>query len=311
MRHIRRLEDAHLDRQSIVTIGAFDGVHRGHRHLVAQLVESARNCNCVPVVLTFFPHPDEVIAGRTGRFYLTSPDEKAELLGEIGVELVVTHPFDEGVRHMRAADFVGGLTRYLNMRELWVGRDFALGYGREGDVGFLRDCGAAMGFKVRVVDLMMAENGEIVSSERIRRALRAGDVELAARYLGRPYRVQGVVVKGDGRGRTLGFPTANIETWELRLIPATGVYACNVWLDGRRYPAVTNIGVRPTFDGGGEPALEAHLLDFDGDLYGRELAVDFIARLRDERRFGGPDELIAQINADITYARRVLAGALG
>jgi riboflavin kinase/FMN adenylyltransferase len=306
MQHIRTLAEANLSRPSVVTIGAFDGVHRGHQHLVRQLVAQARRSECIPVVLTFYPLPKLVLEGFRPGFYLSTPDEKAELLGQLGVELVVTHPFDEKVRHLRAAAFVESLLEHLKMAELWVGEDFALGYQREGNVEFLRKQADARGFSLRVVDLMDA-GGERVSSSRVRSALAAGDVAEAARLLGRPYRLTGEVVPGAQRGKALGIPTANLAILAERAVPARGVYAARAHIqDTTSAPAVVNIGVRPTFDGTDTTTIEAHLLEFSGNLYGQTMMLDFAARLRDERQFGSAEALVAQIQADIVQARDIL-----
>ncbi len=309
--HIRALEDVQLTTPSIVSIGMFDGVHLGHQRLIRRLVKEARESGRTSVVLTFFPHPDVVIKGVTGRYYLTSPDERAQLLLRAGVDVVITHQFNERVRHIRAADFVDQLREHLKMVALWVGPNFALGYKREGDVDFLKAQGVDKGFMVETVDLMMGRNpGEVISSSLIREALQAGKVEVAGDMLGRPYRVNGEVVHGDHRGRAIGFPTANMDVWAERMLPANGVYACWAWLGDERHMAVTNIGVRPTF-AGNQLMAEAHLLDFDRDIYGQMLAVDFVRRLREEKRFGGVQELVAQIRRDAEQGRAILADLAG
>ncbi len=309
MEHVRNLAEVQVNRPSIVAIGAFDGVHRGHQHLIRQQVQLARARDALAVVLTFFPHPDVVIRGLRGPYYLTTPDERAALLGELGVNLVVTLPFDENLRHTRAADFVNQMVERLRLSALWVGPDFALGYKREGDIPFLMARGQEQGFEVRVVDPMQTRDGETISSRALREALRAGKVEQAARHLGRAYRVTGVVVEGAKRGHRIGFPTANIEVWSERLIPATGVYAGWAWVGGRRMGAATNIGVRPTFDDDSRQTVEAHLIDFSGDLYGQELAFDFVGRLRCEQRFSGVEALKAQIAKDVAQTRALLGVA--
>jgi riboflavin kinase/FMN adenylyltransferase len=306
MRHITSLDEAKFKRPSVVTIGAFDGVHRGHQYLIRQLREQAETTGQVPVVLTFYPHPEMVLCGFRPGFYLTLPDEKARLLGDLGVELVVTHPFNEEIRHIRAADFVKNLLTHLKMASLWIGANFALGYKREGNVAFLQAQGQQLGFDVRVVDLMDA-GGERVSSSRIRQALINGQVTEAGRLLGRPYRISGTVVKGDERGRTIGFPTANLDIKEEQAVPAGGVYAGWAQVGSDRYPSVANIGVRPTFDGIGKMTIEAHLLDYSGDLYGQEISLSFTERLRDEKKFSGIEELVSQIQRDIIKGRELLS----
>lgn len=305
--HLHSLAEANLEKASVVTIGVFDGVHRGHQHLVRQLVDFATDQRQASCVLTFYPYPDTVLRGLRKGYYLTLPDVKANLLGELGVEVVVTHPFDDNVRHIRAQTFVEKLLSSLNMKSLWVGADFAMGYEREGNVHFLREASKHHDFDLRVIDLMDAGN-EHVSSSRIRNALAAGDVEEAARLLGRPHRVPGTVVLGAGRGKAIGIPTANLSFPEEQAIPRQGVYAAWANTELGRVPAVVNIGVRPTFDGSGNVTVEAHLLDFDMNLYGQELNLDFVAHLRDERRFEGVSTLVAQIEMDIQQARQLLIG---
>lgn len=306
MRHVTSLGEADLSRPSVVTIGAFDGVHRGHQYLLKHLVGQAQEMAFAPVVLTFYPHPSMVLSGFEPGFYLTLPHDRASLLGQMGVELVVTLAFDDVFRHVRAADFVDRLVSNLQIRSLWVGQDFALGYRREGDVPFLRAAGEERGFDVRVVDLMDA-GSERISSSRIRGVLRKGGVEEAARLLGRPHFIVGVVEAGAKRGRIIGFPTANLRVPVELAIPARGVYAGWAYIRGEPYPAVVNVGRRPTFEDSTGDTVEAHLLDYSGDLYGVEMRLSFVARLRDERKFSGVDEIADQIGRDVAAGREVLA----
>ncbi|MBI5957771.1 MAG: bifunctional riboflavin kinase/FAD synthetase [Chloroflexi bacterium] len=306
MQHVYKLSDARLPGPAIVAVGMFDGVHLGHQHLLRKLVKTAQAQGCRPAVLTFFPHPDIVLGRAAGRYYLTTPDQRAALLGDLGIECVITHPFNDEVRQMRAADFVDQLVTHLRLCELWVGADFALGYRREGNVEFLRAQGQQKGFKLEVIDLVTNDNsGQIVSSASIRAALEAGDVETVTHRLGRPYRLEGEIVRGDGRGRTIGFPTANIDVWDQQVLPAKGVYAGWCHLDGEKFMAVANVGNRPTFDGK-IVTVEAYLLDFDRDIYGQTLIFDLVARLRSEMKFGGIEELVAQINHDVAQGRALL-----
>lgn len=307
MQHVYSLADAHPAGPTIVAVGMFDGVHLGHQYLLKRLVETARAQGCVPAVLTFFPHPDVVLGRASGRYYLTTPDQRAEALGRLGIEWVISHPFDDRVRQIRAADFVDQLLAHLNLRELWVGRDFALGYKREGNVDFLREQGATKGFTLEVVDLVTNDdNGTIINSSRIRAALEAGDIELANRWLGRPYRLSGTVIHGDGRGRTIGFPTANIDVWVEQVLPQNGVYAGWAHLDGETFMAAANVGNRPTFNGTIVRA-EAHILDFDRDIYGETLDFDVIVRLRPEEKYDDIDALIEQIARDVEKTREILS----
>jgi riboflavin kinase/FMN adenylyltransferase len=306
MQHVTALEDLRLSQPACLTIGAFDGVHRGHQALVSEMVGHARATGKSPVVLTFYPHPSVVLRGRRPSFYISTPEEKAEYLSALGVEAVVTHPFNQEVANISAADFVARLVEYVRLSELWCGSDFALGHNRQGDVAFLRAEGKRRGFTVHVTAPVLMD-GEVISSTRIRQALRDGAVEQAARMLGRPFRLPGKVVEGAKRGRTIGIPTANLEVWEERAFPAVGVYACRAHHTGNVYSAVTNIGYRPTFNSTEpKPTIEAHLLDFSGDLYGSTLTLEFIARLRSELKFSGVEALVAQIQRDIEAARQIL-----
>jgi riboflavin kinase / FMN adenylyltransferase len=307
MRHVTSLEALNLDRLSVLTIGAFDGVHRGHQALIGQMVAEAHANNRAAVVLTFFPHPSVVLRGRRPSFYLTSPDDKAAYLAQLGVDATVTHPFNLAVSEITARQFVDRLLTFARLDELWCGPDFALGHNREGTVEFLQVEGQRRGFRVRVLPPVLID-GEIISSTRIRQTLRDGAVEQAARYLGRPFKVAGQVVEGARRGRQLGIPTANLSISEEMATPAVGVYACRASGLGWQAQAVVNIGFRPTFEGDEpRPTVEAHLLDFSADLYGQTVALEFIARLRPEIKFPGIQALLAQIQKDILEARVILA----
>jgi riboflavin kinase/FMN adenylyltransferase len=307
MQHVYALADAKPASRTIVAVGMFDGVHRGHQFLVQRLVEKAQQMGCVPVVLTFFPHPDVVLGRASGRYYLTTPEQRAALLGDLGVDIVVTHPFNDAVRQIRAADFVDRLIAHLNLGELWVGADFALGYKREGNVDFLRAQGQQKHFTVEVVELVTQDNnGTTINSSTIRAALQAGKVDQAAEWLGRPYRLAGEVIHGDARGRTLGFPTANVDVWEEQVLPDNGVYAGWAHLNGETFMSVANVGTRPTFKGKGV-RVEAFLLDFDRDIYGQTLVFDFILRLRPELKFDSVDALVEQMHRDVTRGREILS----
>lgn len=293
------------DVPTVLTVGVFDGVHLGHRRLLQRVVAAARAQEARAAVLTFYPHPAEVLRGLSGRYYLATLDERVAALRDTGVDLIITQPFTEETRHMRAAAFVDALRRHLDMRALW-GAEFHLGYRREGDFDFLSGQGAAKGFTVHLVDERVIVDGERVSSTRIRRALAAGRVAEAGRLLGRPYALTGVVVTGARRGRTIGFPTANLAVWEKSCLPAYGVYAAHATVDGVTYPAATNVGVRPTVNGTHE-SVEAHLLDFDGDLYDKTVRLSFLHHIRPERKFDGIDALKAQITVDVALVRQLLA----
>ncbi len=306
MSHLRQLKDASLDKDSLLTVGAFDGFHLGHRTLVRRLVARARATGRLALALTFFPHPDKVLQRAPQRHYLTTPERRAALLLEEGVDHVITLPFDASTRQQRAAAFVERLTRHLRMKELWVGADFALGFQREGDIDFLRAQGEARGFQVKAIDLIanQARQGLIHSAE-IRDCLRGGEIAAANAMLGRAYALSGRVIRGEQRGRRIGAPTANLEVWDEQIVPGNGVYAAWARLGNATFAAATNIGTRPTF-AGDSLSIEAHLLDFERDIYGEELELRFERRLRPERKFDGLDQLVEQIQADIEATRALL-----
>lgn len=294
---VTHLSEVDHKRPTCVAIGSFDGVHRGHQELLRRMVAEARANDMRAAVLTFFPHPRRVLQTLPPRFYLTTLDDRVRLLGELGVDLIITHPFDDEVRRVRAADFVDQLIDTLEMKQLWGG-NFALGYNREGDVPFLRRQGEEKGFTVETLDEPVSWDGELVSSRRIRHALGEGDMSAVNGCLGHTYCVRGPVVKGDQRGRTIGFPTANLAVWDELLLPANGVYATYAWVGGERYRAATNVGTRPTVDGL-KLTVEANILDFDADIYGEEVRLEFVRRVRPEMKFSGLDELKARIAADV------------
>lgn len=310
MPHHRDLSELELPASSL-TIGSYDGVHRGHRQLIHRMVDSAAGKGWPAVVLTFFPHPSVVLRKREPAFYITTPEEKAALLSELGVEHVITHQFDLEFSRTEAGDFLDRLQEQLGFRELWAGEDFALGHDRRGDRHFLQREAELRGFELHLVEPFLLD-GEVVSATRLRETLRSGDVARAARYLGRPFAMTGAVVRGAGRGAQLGIPTANLAVWEERAYPGGGVYACRAQVLGQTWPAVVNIGTRPTFeDDRARPVVEAHLLDFQPrngqtELYDQEIRLEFVERLRDERRFDGPEALLKQIARDIRRARRLL-----
>jgi riboflavin kinase / FMN adenylyltransferase len=306
MQHLWSLANVNLDR-SWLTIGSFDGVHRGHQEIVRNLSAGAHSVGAPAVVLSFYPHPSVVLGKRKHSFYLTSPEERAELLGMLGADIVVTHPFNPDIAQIEARDFVAYMHHHLKMERLKVGYDFAMGRGREGNVPALQKLGEEFGFEVEDIQPVKLD-GRTVSSSFIRSLLQEGKVEEAARFLGRYYRLSGRVVSGEGRGRTMGIPTANLSLWEETLVPAPGVYVTHVHTRGAVYGAVTNVGFRPTFEPApAAPRVETLLLDYSGDLYGEQISLDFLSRLREERRFPDAKSLLDQIDRDIQSAKNVLA----
>jgi riboflavin kinase/FMN adenylyltransferase len=289
-----------------IAVGNFDGVHRGHQALAAAALEEARGSGGTAAVLTFDPHPARVLQPQRAPSALMTLDQKAEALAAIGIHHLAVLEFTREVAAQSAEEFARSvLAGALGARCLVVGADFRFGRGRAGDAAALQGLGRALGFGVLVVAPVRHE-GEPVSSTRIREALESGAVDRAAAMLGRHYGVDGRVVHGDERGRTIGFPTANVEPVN-ETLPGHGVYACWFRVAGeeRPWPAAVNVGLRPTFEGQ-RLSVEAHLLDFSGDLYGADARVSFVQRLRPEQRFAGVDALRAQIEQDVARARAVL-----
>jgi len=290
---------------SAVTIGVYDGVHRGHQTVLSDLATRAVILE-VPqrAVLTFDRHPLGLVSPERVPRLLTTIEQRLEILESLGVDLVGVLPFEQ-VRDMHVAEFIHQvLLGSLGARLVVIGSNFRFGRDREGDVGALREEGTRHGFEVDAVELLRGD-GATVSSSAIRSLLAAGDVEGVESALGRPFELRGLVVPGDGRGKTIGFPTANLSFSDEMAVPARGVYAVEVSMGDRLTPGVVNVGVRPTF-GGEVLTVEVHLLGFQGDLYGQTLGVRFKHRLREEIRFSGVDLLMAQIEGDIALARRLL-----
>lgn len=287
---------------AVVALGTFDGVHLAHCAILSTAVERGRDLGVAAVACTFDPHPVEVLQPGRAPMPISPLAERLALIGATGVDGTVVIPFTSAFAAVEPETFVKDiLAGGLRAREIVVGYNHTFGRGARGDARLLEELGRRLGFRVHVVPAYEVD-GVPVSSSAIRSALQAGDVECAARLLGRPYGVSGDVVRGAGRGRGLGFPTANVEP-DRALLVKVGVYACRATVDGRTFEAVVNVGVRPTF-GEDRVAVEVHVLDFSGDLYGRRLHVAFTRHLRDERRFPSIEALLAQIRSDIESARR-------
>lgn len=291
---------------TVVTVGTFDGVHRGHWEVLEALREYAGKEGLPAVLVTFHPHPLRVVRPDDAPLLLTTPLEKKEILAESALDYAVFLPFNHVLRGYSPERFVREiLIDRLRMKHLVIGYDHGFGRGRSGDVETLREIGSRLGFGVHVVEALR-NNGDAVSSSKIRHALSLGDVERAARGLGRPYSLRGPIVRGDGRGKALGFPTANIQVMDPdKLLPKEGVYAVCSALRRGTFPGVLHLGPRPTFQGS-PPSVELHLFDFDDDLYGETVRVDFRARIRDIHRFSSSDELVHAIREDCAAARRAL-----
>jgi len=289
-----------------LTIGIFDGVHRGHQEILNLLVSGAHAAGEPAVVLTFTPHPAVFLGGKSNFKYLTTPEERADLLGSFGVDSVITQTFDRTLADQTAAAFMRQLSQVLELRQLVIGYDTALGRGREADATRLTEIGKGLGYSVQVVPALTDANG-VISSTRIRSTILAGNVSAAASDLGRPFSITGPVIHGDGRGHTINIPTANIQIPADKIMPAFGIYACRAWVKGQPYLAATSIGVRPTFYGDPPaPTIEAHLLDFNQDLYGQAVKLEFIEYLRPEQKYDSVETLLEQIQKDIAKTRNRL-----
>lgn len=296
-------------RRPVVTIGVFDGVHRGHRAVLARTRELAARSGGEVVVLTFDRHPRAVTEGRAPA-EITSPAHRLHLLAREGVDTTIVLHFDDELREMQAERFVDDiLLARIGVRGVVVGHDTHFGHHRGGSFELLRERLAPLGVPVERMEPVRLSDGTIVSSSAIRAAVARGDLDAAERLLGRAPALFGEVVRGDGRGKDLGFPTANLDLAG-ELHPNRGVYGAAVEIDGRTWPAVVNIGGRPTFHAAGTETVEVHVLDWTGDLYGRVLEVFLLGKLRDEQRFDGPAALRAQIARDVASAReRIATGA--
>jgi riboflavin kinase/FMN adenylyltransferase len=304
MLHYRSLEEVTLQ-NSWLTVGVFDGVHRGHQRIIDRLTAGA-HANGVPaVVLTFDPHPAKVL-GRGAIRLLTLPGERAKLLGDMGVDVVITHLFDMQVANTTALEFMEDLKTRLGLAHLVLGYDAALGKNREGNVSRLTEIGSELGYSVETVSALSDESG-VISSTEIRKLVTVGNVSEAARLLGHPYRLQGLVAHGDRRGHTLGFPTANLSYAREKVIPAGGIYACWAQVRGTRHKAAVNIGTNPTFTPDNETLqVEAYLLDFDREIYDETVTLDFVKRLRDEQKYNSVAALVEQIQNDVAQTRKLL-----
>lgn len=288
----------------VVTLGNFDGVHRGHRRIFELLNDEARALGGGALVITFHPHPLKVLFPERAPLLITTLEERIELIRRCGVGHLLCIPFTTEFARRSADRFVDEvLVDRLAVRKVIVGEDFRFGRDRAGDLAFLRDRGEKHGFEVKTVQPIRLDGTE-VSSTRIRQAIRAGEVRESARLLGRRYGIQGTVVTGDRRGKGLGFPTANLNTGA-ELLPPNGVYAVWAQVEGEWLPGVASLGIKPTF-AGSTYTIEVHIFDFGGDIYGRPLRVDFVDRLREERSYPNVQALVEQIERDVQQARRVL-----
>ncbi len=292
-----------------LTIGIFDGVHRGHQQVLQKLIVGAKENGSPSVVLTFTPHPAVIFGGKTDFKSLNTPRERAEILASLGVDILIDQPFDRDLANQSALEFMQRLCTHLGLRHLVMGYDTALGRGREADTFRLTEIGEELGFTAESIP-PLRDNEGIISSTRIRTAVTSGNMSEAAADMGRYFFVTGPVVHGDGRGHTINIPTANIQVPPGKIIPANGIYACWAWVEGQRYLAAVNVGIRPTFTPDlPAPAVEAYILDFNRSIYGVEVRLEFVEYLRPEEKYPNVKELLDQIHLDIEKTREVLAAA--
>jgi riboflavin kinase/FMN adenylyltransferase len=291
--------------ETLLTIGVFDGVHAGHRYLLEKLQQRAAEKNLLSGVVTFNPHPQSVLHPHNQLPWLSNLEDRIRAFQELGVNIVAVLTFTPKVAQLSAQEFMSLIKKQLRMRGIMVGPDFALGRGGEGNIKLLRALGREMKFSVEVIPPYTI-NGEVVSSTLIRQALVQGDMGRVERLMGRYFHLRGKVITSDKRGRVLGFPTANLDIKPQQALPGNGIYATITQVDGKQFPSATNIGIRPTF-GESEKTVETHLLNYKGDLYSKEIRVEFVQKLRDEQRFPSSEELKVQIEKDVREVEAILA----
>ena len=291
--------------ETVLTIGVFDGVHAGHRYLLEKLQQRAAEKNLLSGVVTFSPHPQSVLHPHNQLPWLSNLEDRVRAFRELGINIVAVLTFTPKVAQLSAQEFISLVQKHLRMCGIMVGPDFALGRGREGNINLLRALGREMQFSVEVISPYTI-NGEVVSSTLIRQALVQGDMRRVERLMGHYFYLRGKVITSDKRGRVLGFPTANLDIQPQQALPGNGIYATIAQVDGKQFPSATNIGIRPTF-GEGEKTVETHLLNYKGDLYGKEIRVEFVQKLRDEQRFPSSEELKVQIEKDVREVEAILA----
>ena len=295
--------------ETLLAIGVFDGVHAGHRYLLKRLQQRAEERNLLAGVVTFNPHPQSVLHPDKQLPWLSSLEDRVGTLRQLGLRIVAVLTFNPQLAQVSARDFMSLLKRYLRMEGIVVGPDFTLGRAGEGNVNLLHALGDEMKFSVEVIPPYTID-GEIVSSTLIRQALVQGDMSRVEKLMGRRFYLMGKVITSDKRGRVLGFPTANLDMKPEQASPDNGIYATITHIDGKQFPSATNIGTRPTF-GGGKKLVETHLLDYQGSLYDKDIRVEFVQKLRDEKRFASSEELKTQIKKDVRKVEALLGKDLG
>jgi len=306
MRHYHSLEEVSV-KNAWLTIGVFDGVHRGHREIIQKLTADAHANHAPAALLTFEPHPASVLSGQEIKC-LTTSEERADFLGSLGVDIVITQHFTRDLSAATAFEYMSRLKQTLDLKHLLIGYDFALGKGREGNATRLAEIGRELGYDVEVIHAISDESG-VISSTEIRKLVATGNVSEAAKLLGYYYPLSGEVIRGAGRGRTINFPTANIDYPQQKATPSNGIYACWAHLENEKFMAATNIGFNPTFTPDRQtPSLEAYLLDFDRDIYGQQVKLEFVSRIRNELKFNSVEALIWKIQEDVDKTRDLLEG---
>jgi len=301
------LEPLHI-KNACITIGNFDGVHKGHQAIIAKMVNQAQLSTKQVIVVTFFPNPSDFFNPNRNSFYLSTPQEKERLLLDMGVDQVITFKFDHDFANLSPEAFLSGLKEKLGLSVLVVGYDFALGKNRRGTIDVIKRISHELGFEVKMIE-PLNQGDQAISSTLIRNRLDAGDMAAVREMLGRYYAVDGVVRHGSNRGAKMGLPTANIEHWPHKKLPAIGVYATHVYLRGQMYWGMTNVGYRPTFEDQEKPNIETFILNFEGNVVGERLTIEFIQKIREEQKFNGVDDFLAQIEKDKITAQRILNDA--
>lgn len=289
-----------------VAIGTFDGVHLGHQQLINKMVQAAQNNRAASAVITFFPIPVVVIKNIEPAINITSPQEKAEQFEELGVDYTFTLAFDSQFAKLTPEEFVKSLLRTLPIQKIWIGQDFTFGYQRKGNAEVLEELGKKYNFEVIIVPHFL-QKAQKISSTQIRKWIYQGEMEKVSQALGRPYSLVGLVEAGDKRGRTIGFPTANLSIWEHKILPPAGVYATFAVIENEKFSSVTNIGYRPTFiENQAKPQVESYIHHFDRNIYELPVKLLFISKIRDEKRFESISGLIQQIQHDVTQSEEIL-----
>src|SRR6201991_680845 len=308
MRLFHGTDNADIARPTVLTLGVFDGLHLGHQLIMKTVVERAREAGAVPTVITFDPHPRAVLHPESAPPLLQTFDQKVEGFGVLGIEQTIVVRFTKDFSNVSAADFINDVVMdRLHAREVYLGKGFAFGHNREGNIELLKRLGSDLDFIAGEVPEVKFR-GQRVSSSKIRELLARGQVNLARRMLGRPYGVEGRVERGSERGHKLGFPTANLHP-QNRVIPKNGVYVTGTLIEGQWRRSVTNVGLRPTFGEATEPSVETYVMNWDGDLYGNVVRIRFLYRLRDEKKFGSIEQLKTQIERDVARAESYLERA--